>query len=128
MIANFAFAVARIQQRGDRSSQRGGVVCGTELPAVRKVDGDQLSRPDATGDQAAGPGLDCFSIFGVGQAASTGTVHQRRLLRVAAAGVEHKIVHKEVVGIRVELPLQHAGQIVMEKARFDRSSPGRNRR
>ena len=61
------------------------------------------------GDQAAGQALDGLSIFGVGQAASAGSVHQRGLRRVAAAGVEHQIVQKKIVRIRVELGAHYAG-------------------
>ena len=52
--------------------------------------------------RAARNGLDGLSVFGIGQAATAGSIDQGGLGGIAAAGVENEIVQKEIVGIGVE--------------------------
>ena len=110
LIADFALAVGWVEQSGNGSGELDGMERDAELPGVRQEDGDDFAGLEAGGNQPVGDGFDGVSIFGIGQAAAAGSVDQRRLRRVAAAGVEHEIVQKKVVGLGVELGAQHAGR------------------
>ena len=92
MIADLALAVRGIEQRGDASSERGGVIGDGEFPRVRQKDSNHFSRSETSGDEAASERFDEAAIFGESETSIAGSVNQCRLAAVLAAGIENNIV------------------------------------
>ena len=85
LIANFPLAICRIEQRGDSSGERCGVIGDRELPGVGEEDGDHFAGSESSGDEAAGEALDQTAVFGEGEAAVAGGVDQRQLRWIVLA-------------------------------------------
>ena len=57
------------------------MIGGAEFPGVGQEDGDDFAGLESGGDQSAGEGFDGLAIFGIGEAATAGSVDDRGLLR-----------------------------------------------
>ena len=67
-MVHFAIAVSRVQQCGDGSGKRGGMVCDAELPGVRQEDGDNISGHESGGDKTARERFNGVSVVSVREA------------------------------------------------------------
>ena len=67
-MVHFAIAVGRVQECGNASGKRGGMVCDTELPEVRQEDGDSVSGYESGRDKTTRERFDGVSIVGVREA------------------------------------------------------------
>jgi len=109
LIADLAFAIRGIEQRGDASGERGCMVGDGEFPRVGEEDRDHLSGNQPSRDKAAGQGFDEAAIFAESEPATTGHVNQRCLVGVALAALEDNIVDEAARGIGVKLGAKHRG-------------------
>src|ERR1035441_10457098 len=79
-------------------------VSRSELPAIRQVNANHLSRANAGCDQTARSTFHEFAVCRVGDALRrrAGRVHHRDLRPMLAAGIEYDVVDKPALGIVVE--------------------------
>jgi hypothetical protein len=88
------------------------VIGDSELPGVRKKNGNDFTRGESSGDKATGKGFDETAIFGEGQAAIagsviTGRINQRCLITITLATLENDIVNEATCGIGEKLSTKH---------------------
>ena len=104
LIADLALAIGRVHGCRDGPGQGRSVVGDAELPAVRQVNADHLSRANSGRYQTARSAFHQFTVCRIGDAprGRAGGVHDGDLRRMLAAGIENDVVDELALGIVVE--------------------------